>query len=81
MFKANPNGFHVTFDNGYTVSVQWGFATYSDNHGHRDYSSASKDSRTAEVAVKDSRGKWEDDIRGYLSPSDVLALMNEVASR
>lgn len=25
-------GFHITFENGWTISVQWGAGTYSDNH-------------------------------------------------
>ena len=47
-------GFHITFENGLTASVQWGAGNYCDNHLPEDFDfSCSKDaeSTTAEVAV------------------------------
>lgn len=48
-------GFHMTFENGLTVSVQWGGAgNYCDNHFPEDLDfSCNKDAQsdTAEVAV------------------------------
>lgn len=47
-------GFHMTFANGLTASVQWGAGNYCDNHFPEDCDfSFSKDahSDTAEVAV------------------------------
>lgn len=47
-------GFHMTFENGLAVSVQWGAGNYCDNHFPEDNDfSFSKDakSRDAEVAV------------------------------
>lgn len=63
MFKiTNGSGFHITLENGFTVSVQWGPATYSDNHdklfsrGNTDYDEHNRQwgatgSTTAECAV------------------------------
>lgn len=47
-------GFHITFENGLSASVQWGAGNYCDNHFPDDMDfSCSKDARsdTAEVAV------------------------------
>ena len=52
--STNRKGFHMTFENGLTVSVQWGAGNYCDNYGLRDYDAwCGKDmsSDTAEVAV------------------------------
>ena len=33
---SNGTGFHITFANGITVSVQFGYATYSGNKDNRE---------------------------------------------
>jgi|688.fasta_scaffold929499_2 hypothetical protein len=77
-FKATQNdwhnGFHITFKNGCTVSVQFGKGNYSDGG-----------ETTAEVAAWDQDGKWiklsnTDDVRGWCSPDEVLEIMNQVAN-
>ena len=88
-------GFHMTFNNGLTVSVQWGAGNYCDNHFPKDGDySFSKDaiSSTAEVAI------WKDNIwldpynfanheisgdgmvSGYLSPEDVADILFNAAN-
>ena len=86
-------GFHMTFANGLTASVQWGAGNYCDNHfpEDRDFS-CSKDaqSNTAEVAVW-MEGKWLDandfvpeDCRncgivcGYMTPEQVVDFLYAV---
>ena len=87
-------GFHMTFENGLTASVQWGAGNYCDNHFPEDMDfSCSKDARsdTAEVAVIDSNGKFlkiaqflhedaycDDVVCGWLSPEEVLFFLNKV---
>lgn len=87
-------GFHMTFENGLTASVQWGAGNYCDNHFPEDMDfSCSKDARsdTAEVAVIDSKGKFlkiaqflhedadcDDVVCGWLSPEEVLYFLNKV---
>lgn len=83
MFKANPNGFHMVFENGYTVSVQWGAATYSDNRNRRDFMVNTMESATAEVAVWDKDGVYvlPDQVIGYQTPADLLAILNKYAAK
>ena len=70
-------GFQITFNNGYTVSVQFGRSTYCD-----------QGETTAEVAAWGSDrnqpwvkiGEFEDDIRAHCTPNEVLEIMNTVAN-
>lgn len=87
-------GFHMTFENGLTASVQWGAGNYCDNHSPDDMDfSYRKDasSDTAEVAVMDSKGNFleiaqflhenaycDDVVCGWLSPEEVLCFLNKV---
>lgn len=87
-------GFHMTFPNGLTVSVQWGAGNYCDNHfpKDRDFTfSKDAESDTAEVAVINSRGKFIDpqrffdyeiysdgEVAGYFTPSQVVELLANV---
>ena len=78
-FKATQNeyhnGFHITFKNGYTMSVQFSKTNYSDGG-----------ETTAEIAAWGPDGQWlklsdHDDVRGWCSPDEVLEVMNMVASK
>ena len=67
-------GFKMTFNNGYTISIQFGSGNYCD-----------EGETTAEVAVWDSNGDWvrlepNDDVRGHCSPEEVLEVMKMVES-
>lgn len=69
------NGFHITFKNGYTISVQFGKGNYSD-----------KGETTAEIAAWGPDGKWMrlgegDTVRGWCTPDEVLDYMKLVASQ
>lgn len=79
-FKATQNeyhnGFHITFDNGYTVSVQFGIGNYSDQ-GETTAEVAAWSSELGQPWVKLSD---HDDVRGHCSPEDVLEIMNMVAA-
>ena len=88
MFKITDHkGFQMTFANGYTVSVQWGPGNYTDD---RSQDCDPKHSQQwvrmlAEVAAWDRSGKWvhlgeNDDVLGFQSPSEVLAVMNKIAA-
>jgi len=92
MFRiTGKKGFHITFDNGYTVSVQFGPGNYCDNHdaeiGRDDESSAKRGSSTAECAVWARGGEmirygsWNDTVGGYMTPAEVLELMNWAAKQ
>ena len=69
------NGFHITFENGYTVSVQFSRSNYSD-----------QGETTAEVAAWGPDRKWvklgeDDDVIGWCTPNEVLEIMNQIANK
>ena len=82
-------GFHITFANGVTVSVQFGGGNYCNNY-NVSVMAPTSESNNAEVAVfKKSYGGWltlefdpeaGDDVLGYQSPEDVLRLLNWAAA-
>lgn len=84
MFKTNTMtyaGFQMTFANGWTVSVQWGGGTYSDNR-YTDFRSVTE-SPTAEIAAWDKEGKWynfgDDTVKGWCPADQVAAFIREVS--
>ena len=88
---TDGKGFHITFENGYTVSVQFGPGNYCDNYGE-DFSNVElcgkRGSKTAECAVWSHGGAliFHPDFDGNTvsnrsSPTDVLKLFNWAASQ
>ena len=70
----NTKGFKITFNNGNTVSVQFGSGTYSDDG-----------QTTAEVGAWGPDGEWiklgkYDDVKGHCTPEEVLEIMNQIAN-
>lgn len=64
-------GFHMTFPNGWTVSVQTGTMNHCDDDG-----------QNAEVwAWNDDTGERVDAPSGYQRPAEILAYMNEIAAK
>ena len=92
-FVATENkGFGMTFDNGFTISVQWGTENYCE---HRNLDIDFDDipnpkennrweSRSAEIAVFDDDGIVPigdgDDVIGWLSADDVAKIIEGVSS-
>ena len=80
-FKTLNNGYHVTFPNDWTVSVQWGSGTYSTNY---DASISNKEHMTydrAEIwAFKNDPSKcaYGDPI-GYQSSEQIKEYLNKVS--
>lgn len=86
---TSGTGFHITFENGWTVSVQFGQFNYcAARHMDTDvalYQESSKTQvETAEIAAWDRANNWhdfgEDTVAGWKSPAEVLAFMAEIAS-
>lgn len=83
---SGRKGFHITFENGCTVSVQFGGGNYCENRDLPIDDHSVPKSRTAEIAGWDADGKWlpledwGDDVAGWQSPAAVLAYMNYVAA-
>lgn len=86
-------GFHITFENGLTASVQWGAGNYCDNHSPRDMDftfSKDAESNTAEVAVMKG-GRFldivqflpedcssDETVAGWLTPEQVVDFLVNV---
>jgi hypothetical protein len=75
-------GFTMTFENGWTISVRFGTMNYCEN---RSWSLDAKDAPTscpdAEVAVLDPEGKFYapnpfDDVYGRITPNQVAVLVD-----
>ena len=93
MFKiTSKKGFHITFENNYTVSIQFGPGNYCDNYdreiGEEEEASGRDGSTTAECAVWQGEGKlihrreWGgDSVTNRSAPAEVLELLNWAASQ
>jgi hypothetical protein len=92
MFRiTSKKGFHITFENGYTVSVQFGPGNYCDNYDRNigiDEERCGKDGSTnAECAVWANDGElikypsWNDTVSNRSTPDEVLSLMNWASSQ
>jgi hypothetical protein len=82
MFEVIQNrGVHIEFENGYSVSIQWGAFNYCDNRA-RDVRPGLPvpASSTAETAIIDPNGKFVeykgDTVQAFQLPDEVLETMN-----
>ena len=90
--STESKGFHITFENGLAISVQWGKGNYCSNYNGDCYNMFchGAESKTAEVAVFKGN-KFMDlnlflsediytdgQVAGYLTPEDVVDLLVKV---
>lgn len=74
------DGFHMTFENGWTISVQFGKSNYIADREHDGHSI------NAEIAAWGPDGEWyyfpdsNDQVLGWQSPNQVLEWMNFFAN-
>ena len=86
-------GYQAILQNGVTVSVQWGYNTYSDNRwcpiknldDGRDTSKFDGKFKEAEVAAWDVCENWseldeDDQVLGWQTPEEVQAVIVECGS-
>ena len=66
MFRSMETGFQITFENGCTVSVQWGSFNYATAP------------HTAEVGAWYEDGTWLDEVQGWQTPDEVAAYIEEI---
>jgi len=83
-------GFKMTFENGWTISVQWSNFNYCENRSwanngwFSDPDATQKpDSKNAECAVWDANGDWFkltpcDDVQGFMTADEVAELIARV---
>jgi hypothetical protein len=96
---SSGKGFFISFPNGYKVSVQFGYDNYctnrwikgfdTDNWAEEERKLGEKGSNTAEIAIKDSEGKYvgkelgiftTDTVEGWADATRVLEVLNLVAA-
>ena len=88
-FVATGNkGFGITFQNGFTISVQWGTMNYCEKKnlgadGDEEMKTKRWESRTAEIAVFNDKGivpvGENDDVIGWLTPNEVAKAIEIVS--
>lgn len=85
-FITGGKGFHITFSNDWTISVQFGPGNYCEHYNRQigdDVDCGKEGSLTAEVAVINPAGNLVDldgdSVLAHQSPDEVLLLMNAVA--
>ena len=88
--KHNSN-FHITFENGITVSILISFGSYSDNHDGdigTELDQRRMISSNAELAAwkpdgafitKDIRPDAGDDVLGWQTPEQILDFLNKAS--
>lgn len=75
-------GLHVTFANGYTLSVQWHSGAYSNiGRGH----AMESEGPTFECAAWGPDDKWyrlgdHDDVAGYRNAAEVVAIARDISA-
>lgn len=96
MFKSHGTpGFHMTFANGITVSVQWSLMHYRTGRDLRGYGDLPNESVDAEVVMWDNVGDLSVDAmletgnkvrteslngaKGWVSPEDVAVILANAA--
>lgn len=79
------SGFQLTFSNGYTVSVQFGYGNYCDRrHDTEPFpnTAINHDSMNAEIAAWDANGEWYDlsgdQVEGWCSADRVGAFISGI---
>lgn len=90
-FKSTNNkGFQMTFENGWTISVQFGHGNYCDNRLHPDGVFFSKrksvvESSDAEIAIWGPDGQdydfGSDTVKGYCSADEVATWIKFTADQ
>jgi hypothetical protein len=93
---GQTHGYKMRFANGLTVSVQFGPGTYSSHYDRIDDFMAKLDGRTIDIVYTENATEaeiagwfedgtfhdfgWDDDVKGWQSPTDILEWLKEVIS-
>lgn len=76
-------GFHITFENGWTVSVQWGPGNYCDHH-RTPFGTMTREgwhSVTAEVGIWSETPNGDTEIYAWQTPEEVAEKIADVVAR
>ena len=85
-FKSTNNkGFQMTFENGWTISVQFGYGNYCSHRNHENQPEGIHECPNAEIAIWDASGKWynfgSDTVKGYCSADEVATWIKFTADQ
>lgn len=85
-FKSIRNkGFKMVFENGWTISVQFGYGNYCSHRNHENQSEVIHECPDAEIAIWDASGKWynfgSDTVKGYCSADEVATWIKFTADQ
>jgi hypothetical protein len=96
MFRITQNrGFHMTFQNGWTLSVQWGPVNYCANRNYdlvwnrhdtdeMDAAAGRIGSVDAEIAAWDAAGKMydfgNDTVKGWVTSDELVEWINKFST-
>jgi hypothetical protein len=78
MIDENSSGITMTFNNGNTISIQWGMSNYSST---RTVNKPTPKCTSAEVAIWDENDKWaridetESIVKGWVEPDEIAKLI------
>jgi len=87
-YSTNNKGFQMLFENGWTISVQFGYGNYCDNNNHPlgFYFSKNQEMTTssdAEIGIWDKEGHYynfgNDTVKGYCSTNEVAEWIDKVS--
>lgn len=77
--KVIPSGFSLTFENGNTISVQFGLGNYCKNR----YRSM-PESNNAEIAIWDASNNWHtfdgDQVKGWCDANEIAEWIHFAAN-
>ena len=87
MFKSTYNkGFQMTFENGWTISVQFGHGNYCDNQKLETSINSSMnhpivECANAEIGIWDKDDNWyeTDKVKGWVTPNEVAEWIEKVS--
>jgi hypothetical protein len=74
-------GFSMTFDNGWTVSVQWGAGTYSSNYDAEFDDKVPCNATVVEIGIKGPKEGDDWEVDGWLSSDKIARLIFNVSQR
>ena len=76
---SERGGFTLTFENGYTASVQFGYGNYCDNRNAGKYNTMQTECKNAEVACIGPDGKLvhlvNDTVQGWMEPDELVKFL------
>ena len=83
---CHNKGFHIKFKNGWTVSVQFGWGNYCDNHNNDpkeigDFGNSSYASDNAEIWAWKDQKYYPKEPLGYRTPEQILQFINKIQKK